>query len=208
MHQVRHVIKGPSSPPCPKPPHLCTSLVLCLACPLPSSSPDFSHMVDASSFYLLPLYFPSLLCIQPWKQNQIMFSICLFVCLHLHDNVSSWKGEVKAFMSLVLSVFSCTQEDLQMNEWMYQWMDALGKPTYFNLWPRLKTERPCGYRENINVRPRKLGTGATCAPSLLIGFGKITSHLWTSYLLDLDNDQCLLTSWVLELKVLVRVSVG
>ena len=166
MHQVRHVSKCASSPPCPKPPHLCTSLVLCLAWPLPSSPPDFSHMVDASfSFCLLPLDFPSLLCILPWKQNQITFSVCLFVCLHLHDSVRSWKGEIKAFMSLVLNVFSCTQEDLQMNEWLNRWMDALGKPTYFNLWPRL-TERPCGYGENFDVRPRKLGSGVTCAPQL------------------------------------------
>lgn len=62
--------------------------------PLPSSFSRLYHMVDASSFYLLPL-FSSLLCIQPWKQNQIMFSICLFVCLHLHDNVSSWRERPK-----------------------------------------------------------------------------------------------------------------
>lgn len=56
-------------------------------------------------------------------------------------------------------------------------MDALGKLSYFNLWPRLKTEKPCGYRENIGVRPRELGSGLTFAPSLLADFGKVSCHL-------------------------------
>lgn len=120
--------------------------------------------------------------------------VLLFVaCLHLHDNVSSWKGEVKAFMSLNCSVFSCTQEDLQMNEWMYQWMDALGKPTYFNLWPRLKNRRPCGYRE-YRCEAGKLGTGPTLPPAYWLVLGKSLPISEPRYLLDLDNDQCLLTS--------------
>ena len=81
VRQVRHVSKCPSSPPRPKPPHLCTSLVLCLACPLPSSSPDFSHTVDAPSpsISYLSIF---LLCCAYCPESRTR-SCSLFVCLYV-----------------------------------------------------------------------------------------------------------------------------
>lgn len=44
---------------------------------------------------------------------------------------------------------------------MNGWVDTLGKPSYFNLWPNLKTE--CG--ANTGRGLRELGSGLTPATS-------------------------------------------